>query len=149
VRSKLQTGRSSKWAKRLIFPYWNPFYCSTHKSPKWMESVILVKQTLLYSMVETKVKFVKARSHSEIQTLRAADVDGTIRDVSHIRPVLVGVRPSHSDIVTSSWRHGKPTVPAQFISVGTVRVIGTVLGRHLQSCLIVLYNIILWLNSAT
>ena len=33
-----------------------------------MESVILVKQTLIYSMVETKVKFVKAPSHSEIQT---------------------------------------------------------------------------------
>ena len=33
-----------------------------------MESIILVKPTLLYSTVETKVKFAKARSHSEIQT---------------------------------------------------------------------------------
>ena len=33
-----------------------------------MESVILVKQSLLYSMVETDFKFVKAPSHSEIET---------------------------------------------------------------------------------
>ena len=33
-----------------------------------MESAILVKQTLIYSMVETKVKFIKAPSHSEIET---------------------------------------------------------------------------------
>ena len=33
-----------------------------------MQNVILLKQTLLYSTVETRVKFVKARSHGEIQT---------------------------------------------------------------------------------
>ena len=33
-----------------------------------MENIILVKQTLLYSMVETNVKFIKARSYSEAET---------------------------------------------------------------------------------
>ena len=33
-----------------------------------MKSVILVKQSLIYSMVETDFKFVKAPSHSEIET---------------------------------------------------------------------------------
>jgi hypothetical protein len=46
----------------------NLYYCSTHNSPKSMQSVILVKQTVLFRMQETKVKFIKARSHSEVQT---------------------------------------------------------------------------------
>ena len=33
-----------------------------------MESITLVKQSLFYSMVETDFKFVKAPSHSEIET---------------------------------------------------------------------------------
>jgi len=33
-----------------------------------MENIILFKQPLLYSMVEIEVKFIKARSHSEIET---------------------------------------------------------------------------------
>jgi len=59
---------SLKSAKNVIFPYWNSFYCSIHNPSKSMESVILFKQTLLYPMVETEVKFVKAPSHSEIET---------------------------------------------------------------------------------
>jgi len=48
--------------------YNNTYIWTIHNSPKSMERVILVKQTLLYSMVETKVTFVKPRSHSEIQS---------------------------------------------------------------------------------
>ena len=95
----LTTARSLKLSKirylqQLIVCFL--FCCSTCKSPIELISSGLLKQTVLYWTAETKVEFIKQRSHSDV--LSAAR-SAKLSKIGYVKKLIVFVRHTRA----SNW----------------------------------------------